>query len=198
MDQFFSSQLDKRGTEKFLNLCKRTYISLDWACFTLKSSQKFSKHLKTGWNRLSTIPLRMKTILKRSQNTLMASTWSLFNMKLACNRLHLACFHLQSACVRLWSARICLQSACICLQSACICLQSACFHLQLACICLQSACCNPITDENKPNASRLQACCNIYFFQFQSVYSVPSREERFWEWKCFNFLKTSFGAICLF
>ena len=103
MDQFFSSQLDKRGTEKFLNLCKRTYISLDWACFTLKSSQKFSKHLKTGWNRLSTIPLRMKTILKRSQNTLMACTWSLFQPETG----------LQSSAFSLFSSAIGLRSSVI-------------------------------------------------------------------------------------
>ena len=51
---------------------------------------------------------------------------------------------------------------------------------------LNRACCKPITGSIEPVASRLQtktsrlqACCNIYFFSVTNFFSVLKRKERF-------------------
>ena len=135
----------------------------------------------------------MKTILKRSQTTLMASTLSLLQAQsslfFVCNRpatglffvckrlatgsiepvigLQPACFRLQSACNRL--DRACNRPVASRLQTKTSRLQAQSSLLQ-ADYRLNQAGCKPITGSIEPVASRLQtktsrlqACCNIYF-----------------------------------
>ena len=111
----------------------------------------------------------MKTILKRSQSTLIniyiepVSTCN--RLAIVCNRLGFICNRLAFVCNRLAFIYnrlvfICNRLVFICNRLAFVCNRRFATRLQTK------------TRRLQMKKSRLQACCNIYFFHFQFVFPV--------------------------